>query len=95
MPKKYVIFYKKILRLWFIILIAVILLAAYIEYERFQRFYGAIIITIISLVVLIVLYLRSLNYNRKLLLLERWAVRYKKYEKKCLIFHKNKRRRNG
>lgn len=67
MPKKYVIFYKRILRLWFLLLIAVILIAAYIEYDRFQRFYGAIIITIISLVVLIILYLRSLNFNRKLL----------------------------
>jgi hypothetical protein len=67
MPKKYVIFYKKILRLWFLFLIAIILIAAYIEYERFSRFYGAIIITIISLVVLIVLYLRSLMFTRKLL----------------------------
>ena len=67
MPKKYVIFYKRILRLWFLFLIAGILIAAYIEYERFQRFYGAIIITIISLVILVVLYLRSLNFNRKLL----------------------------
>ena len=67
MPKKYVIFYKTILRLWFLFLIVIILIAAYIEYDRFNRFYGAIIITIISLVVLIVLYLRSLNFTRKLL----------------------------
>lgn len=67
MPKKYVIFYKKILRLWFLFLIVGILIAAYIEYERRNTFYGAIIITIISLVVLIVLYLRSLMFTRKLL----------------------------
>ena len=67
MPKKYVIFYKRILRLWFLFLIAGILIAAYIEYERRNTFWAAIAITIISLVVLIVLYLRSLKFNRKLL----------------------------
>ena len=67
MPKKYVIFYKRILRLWFLFLIAGILIVALYEYEKFERFYGAIIITIVSLVVLIVLYLRSLMFTRKLL----------------------------
>ena len=67
MPKTYVIFYKRILRLWFVLLIVAILVAAYIEYERRNTFYVAIVITIISLVVFIVLYVRSLMLSRDLL----------------------------
>ena len=67
MPKKYVILYKRILRLWFLFLIVVILIVAYLEYERYNRFWAAIAITIISLVTLIVLYIRKRIFTSNLL----------------------------